>query len=924
MAFVSRTPLVLALAATVWLGACTGERPDDLLASAKSYIAKNDNGAAVIQLKNALQKQPDLAEARFLLGKVTLQSGDAPNAGVDLKRAISLGYPKEEALPLLLRAMLAEGRAQDVIRDYADTTLATPEADAELKTLLATAYGATGQFAKSQAAIDAALKAQPTSTPARLFQARLLGEQGRADDALALLAQVAQADPQNAEVWMHKGEVLWHGKGDLDGAAAAYREAITRNPRLAVAHTGLAGLLLARNDLAAAATEIDALRNLPGQRLTAMYFEAQSAFQSGNTARAYEVVQQVLKASPNSASALQLAGSIELQNRSLLAAERSLTKALQLAPELTYARRLLAQTYLRAGQPDKALTTLGPLLSVPKPSNSALSLAGEAYLQDNQPAKAEAAFKQALAADPGSTRNRTALALLQLDKNKSEAVMSDLQSLAANDPGTYADMALITLHMRSNNTAKALAAIDKLAAKQPGKPEPAYLRGTVQLNAGNVAKAREAFEAAVAADPGYMSAVMQLVSLDVAERNFKQAHERLDKVLAADKRNVTALLALSMLREREGAKPKDVLAPLQQAVAANPSDTTARLRLIDHYLLRKDTKQALEAAQQAVGAQPASTELLDALGRTQVAARDTEQAVSTFNKLAALAPQTPQPYQRLAAIALSQGNLDLASRHLKRAISITPNLVAAQQMLMGIELQNKRYPEALEIARTVQKQRPKELTGFMWEADIQASRTDAAGAVDIYRTLFKRFERTDPLVKLHTALMELKRVPEADALTKQWLAAHPNDLAYHLYLGDVALARQDFAGAADRFAFVVKLQPDNVAALNNLAWATARQGKPGGVALARKAVSLRPDLPTLMDTLAFTLAAENKFDEAIDTQKKAMALSPDGGNALRLGLARLYMQAGKNDAARAELQTLAGLGDKFDGQAEVKRMLGKL
>ena len=43
--------------------------PEALVASAKALLAKNDNSAAIIQLKNALQKDPDIAEARFLLGK---------------------------------------------------------------------------------------------------------------------------------------------------------------------------------------------------------------------------------------------------------------------------------------------------------------------------------------------------------------------------------------------------------------------------------------------------------------------------------------------------------------------------------------------------------------------------------------------------------------------------------------------------------------------------------------------------------------------------------------------------------------------------------------------------------------------------------------------------------------------------------------
>ena len=75
-----------------------------LLASAKDYLAKKDNRAAVIQLKSALQKQPDLAEARFLLGRTLLEGGDAVSGEVELRKALDLKYPKDVVLALACSA----------------------------------------------------------------------------------------------------------------------------------------------------------------------------------------------------------------------------------------------------------------------------------------------------------------------------------------------------------------------------------------------------------------------------------------------------------------------------------------------------------------------------------------------------------------------------------------------------------------------------------------------------------------------------------------------------------------------------------------------------------------------------------------------------------------------------------------------------
>ncbi len=68
--------------------ACGEEKSEDLMSSAKTYLAKKDDKAAIIQLKNVLQKNPSQPEARFLLGQALLNSGNAVAAIVELRKAL--------------------------------------------------------------------------------------------------------------------------------------------------------------------------------------------------------------------------------------------------------------------------------------------------------------------------------------------------------------------------------------------------------------------------------------------------------------------------------------------------------------------------------------------------------------------------------------------------------------------------------------------------------------------------------------------------------------------------------------------------------------------------------------------------------------------------------------------------------------------
>src|SRR5471030_2345690 len=77
---------------------------EQLLAQARQYRQLGQDRAAVIELKNVLQKDPAHAMARSLLGQIYLDQGDALSAEKELRRARSLGMGKEQILPALGRA----------------------------------------------------------------------------------------------------------------------------------------------------------------------------------------------------------------------------------------------------------------------------------------------------------------------------------------------------------------------------------------------------------------------------------------------------------------------------------------------------------------------------------------------------------------------------------------------------------------------------------------------------------------------------------------------------------------------------------------------------------------------------------------------------------------------------------------------------
>ncbi len=913
------------LGAIFGLAACGGGDSASLLASAKDYLAKKDAKAAIIQIKNALEKAPNSPEGRYLLGRALLANGDFANAELELRKALELKYSAEEVVPQLANAMVGMGQSKKLLEEFGATQLTSKAGIAELQTALASAYSSVGKPDLSKAAMAAALAADPNFGPALISQVRLKAAEKDFDGALKAVEEIIAKDATNFDAWKLKGDVLSFGKLQPKEALTAYRKGVEIRPDSVAGHASVLAILLSQDDQEGAATQLALMKKVAPNHPQTRLIETQLAYQKRDFTAAREFAQQLLKVAPNNPKALQLAGAVEFQLKSFIQAETLLNKAVTASPDLVLARRMLIMTYLRSGQPSKALAALNQGLSKGAQADPEMdSIAGEVYLQNGDVKKAEEYFAKAAKTDPKNAKKRTSLAMAHLVGGKEESGFAELQEIASTDTGITADMALISAHLKRGNLDKALKAIDVLEKKQANSPVPHNLRGRTLLSKKDIAGARKSFERALAISPTYFPAISSLAALDLIDKKPEDAKKRFNDLVAKEPKNGQAWLALAELADRTSAPKEEVVGLIQKAIDANPTDSTPRMLLIEFYLSKKETRSAMTAAQSAVTALPENADLLDALGRVQQASGESNQALATFNKVAGLQPLSPRPQLRLADAYIAAKNKDGALQSLKKALDIKPDLLEAQRALAQAYLQDKKYSEALTIAKNVQKQRPKEPHGFAMEGEILFAQQKWDAAVVLYRSALKEAgNATDVALKLHTALQASSKNAEADKFADKWSKDHPKDVGFHIYLGDVAIGRKDYSGAEKLYAAANKMQPDNPIVMNNLAWVLGQQNKPGALELAEAAVKLAPQQPALMDTLAGLLSAKNDHAKALEWQKKAIGLQPDNP-LFKLNLAKIQIKGGEKDLARKELEALAKLGNKFSGQTEVAGLLKTL
>lgn len=921
-------PLLLVAA----LAACGQRSEQDLLAAAQKRLEQKDAGGAVIELKNLLQQNPDNATGRHLLGKALLDAGDLAGAEIELRRAWELGAPRDELAPLLAQALLQSGQSRKVIGEFSDQSFSDPAAMSSVQQSLALAFLAQGNVTEAKAAAGRALALQPDSEDAVVVGARTKLAAGFPDEAIAALDQVILKNPKAAKALQLKAEVLL-ARGKTEEAEPLLQQVLALEPNSYEARSLLLRMAFGRQQIDAAAKLVEGMPPALAKKPQGRFLQAQLALAKGDAAKAKELSLPLLKLLPNYLPLLRVASGAHQQLGEIADAENLLNQAIKLAPEDLALRRQFAGLQLQRRAPAKTLETLKPVLEAAKADVETLLLAGKAHLMLGNFEAADQAFGAAAKLRPDDAKTGAALALSAIvrdssapggaNRAKADAAIAQLRDIAAKDSGSNYDLMLINALMRRNELPAALVALDKLAPKMKGSPVPDGLRGRIHLVRKDTAAAQAAFEAALKADAGYLPAVLGLVALDVQGNRTDAAVKRLEGFVTTQPHSGQARLALADLLVQTRAPADRVTEVLAAGVREEPTDAGLRSALIDQYLRLGDVAKAGQAAQEASAALPMNPDLLERLARTQLAAGDKVQASKSYSRVTVLAPTRAQGWLGLAQLRFLEQDFAGAEREVKRALEAEPTSIPAQRLLIQLAARQGRVDEALASLRERQKKNPQEAYALIAEADLETGRQHLDAAIAALRKAVALRDPADAPARLFAVLTLAKKRDEAQAFEAQWLAAHPQDLAFPAATADVLLARGELDGALTRYEALLKRSPDALPVINNVAWLRSKSGKPGARELAERGLKLNADYAPLRDTYATVLANEKDFSKAISQQRQLVADQPEQP-AYRLNLAEILLQSGDKPAAKSELEGLAKLGNKFPQQPKVQALLKTL
>jgi putative PEP-CTERM system TPR-repeat lipoprotein len=407
----------------------------------------------------------------------------------------------------------------------------------------------------------------------------------------------------------------------------------------------------------------------------------------------------------------------------------------------------------------------------------------------------------------------------------------------------------------------------------------------------------------------------------MAENKPADARKRYEAILKVESKNVRAMVALAELAEKEG-KTEEYLSWLDKAVKADPNAIQPRQLLARYYVEQKQGDKALALAREANAANPDSPAALSLLGKTQLSIGQNENALVSFTRLIQQNPTSADAHYHLGLAQRNLNRTDAARASLQKALELQPTYLPAQETLIALEIASGRTDAALRIAAVVQAQQPKSPLGASLEGDIHLAAKNYSKAAQAFERASALSSSNTLTVKRHQALALAGDDKAADAVTRQWLAKHPDDLFVRAYLSRHYLLSGRDQEAIAAHEWLLKKAPRDDRLLNNLAWLYQKTGDARALPTAEAAYKLAPESPAIQDTLGWLLVQGKDAKRGLDLLTKAAAGSDS--QTVRYHYAAALAKTGDKAKARQELERLLKSDKPFSERAQAESLLKSL
>lgn len=764
--------------------------------------------------------------------------------------------------------------------------------------------------------------------------------------ATAVLGLVGcNRNPEVAKKKYYEAGVKYLDQGKLKEASLMFRNALKKDARYGDAYWRLGETELRRGDVAEAARALRRAVELlpanpePASRLAEIYLAAYNQQRQKDKRlleETSEIADTLLKRDPKSFYGLRLKAFLASVNKDLKAAEQYIREADASKPNQPDVRLALAQVLAATGRWPESETVAKQLLADHKNFPGTYDFLFGQYVVRKDQAAADQILAQRTQAFPKAVAYRIQQAGFFHGTQRQAQAEQVLQQMLENHADfPDARLAVADFYFRTRDYEKALRFY------------------------------REGGDAAKEADKKTQYRIRQVLAMAAANKT-EEALALVDQVVKEQPKNADALqLRASLVLQAGRAKGnekryQEAITDLQSVISRSPGNPFTRLTLGRAYQNRGEIDAALVQYQEAVKLRPDFTAAQIGLGQVLLAKNENARALQAADEILRLDPNSLAGKVLRNAALMKTGNLKQARTDLEKALQQMPNQPDLSYQLAVLDFSEKRYKEAEDGFKRLRAAHPGDprLLMALTEINLAMNRTEAAFQM-LQDELKQNPDREDVRLALARAAMRTNNMELASEQFKLLIAKNPGNFEYYMRLGDALRMKGDAQGSLDAvkkgqelapnhplanlqlamtyesmgnrpaarpyYETVLRTEPDNPIALNNLAYMMAEEGRDLDQALtyAQRAKQKAANNDEIADTLGWIYIKKNLSDSAIDIFKGLVVKQPKN-STFHYHLAMALYQKGDKAKAKQSLETALSLKPGKDEENKIRELMAKV
>jgi putative PEP-CTERM system TPR-repeat lipoprotein len=892
---------------------------DEDYAKAREYKAEGETNSAIITLKNLLQKQPDHAEGRYLLGKLLFEKGQFEQAAKELKRALDLGVDPARIIPTLGRSYLKTGSNDTVLNLVQPDEFESPVLKSDALALVGHAHLGLGNKQEARDSFTRALEYAENSF-ANVGMAKLAILDQQLDLSLDYSDKALASIPEDEEAKLTRAQAL-SIKGNLQEAISVLDELLDQSPENLRARLARAEFHFRLGNYGQAMTDVNKILDKHEFQPNANFLLSRLYMEQNNYQDALDAAEKVLKVLPDQDLGHLAAGTANFALQQYEAAHHYLNRYLAANGNNQTITLMLTATYFHLNDFRSAIDLLGSYTeNSGTVSATILDLLGQAYLKNGDYDQALPYFRRALELDPdnlGMKERNATVALVNDDIETAVQYYNAIENEKRALSKTNIQLMALT-YIKASDFERAFNAIERGLAQFPDSAELHFIKAVAFNSLGNFQAATKSLEETLAMDGDFIPALMARAKFHRNAQQDDQAEALYRKVLSRDPGHMRALIELAELNLARG-DAGEFLTLLEKARSVNPAAFEPVQRLGEYYLDNKNYDKASYLLLRFHQAHPDNPGPLDLLIRLHQAQGNTAKAESFMNQLLVLRPERIDIRLQLIHKEIPE-NPQVALKMTNEALVYAPDYIPLLITKFNLLLQTGRQQEAEDFIDYTEKALPGQYIAPQLKGEFYLSRGMPEKALAFFETAYGKEKTRFLTERLAMLYQKTGHAEKSVAVLSDYLASFPGDSRFKLHLATAHQALGHTDKAIQLYEESATDFPDNPLIANNLALLYLETDIDTAKKYARKAYLNNRDRPEIMDTYGWVLLQAGETESALNILELAVHQAPNNPE-IRYHLAYAYFEKNQLAKARTALLSILNDGKGSDHHDKAKRLL---